>query len=851
MCGTASCRTPEGTVSRDGRYLPGVKQAHHLVGAPRWFISYALRIDTLTFLFTDIEGSTRLLQELGERYADVLMEHYWLLRQAFRSHGGVEQGTQGDSFFYVFPSASAAVSAAADAQHALGTGPPRVRMGIHTGEAILTAEGYAGLDVHKAARVAAAAHGGQVVLSREARVQIDSAIPLLDLGEHRLKDFDEPVWLFQFGTNTFPPLRTTSNTNLPQLASSFVGRRREAHAVSSLIRNGSRLVTLTGSGGSGKTRLAIEVAAGLVPEFRAGVFWVGLAPLREPGLVIETIGRSLGAKTGLAAHVGEREMLLLLDNLEQVIGIAPELSILLEACPNLSLLVTSRELLRIRGEVEYLVLPLADAEAVELFCARARVAPDATVADLCRALDNLPLAVELAAARSSVLSPAQAYARLSGRLDVFKGGRDADPRQQTLRATIEWSHELLGAVEQHLFACLAVFAAGFTLEAAEQVIGVALDSLQALVDKSLLRHTAERFWMLETIREYAVERLDELDEAAELRRRHAEHFLVLAERAESELAGERQAEWLELLERDYANLRSALAWLLGSETPELGVRLAGALSQFWSKRGYLAEGRLRLAEALAVCDRGKEQAKVLFSAALLATLQGDWPEGRRLSEHCHQLSLQIGELLLAARSLLTLGRVTVAEGDHVRACSLFEAAVDLATGIDDATTIAMARFNLGYASLSAGDYVRARKEIQDALAHFEKNADPYGTSRALAGLGSVALQEGSPDEAIAHLRQSLVISRTLGDRDDIVWALQLLGVAAVGSQSEKAARLLGSAEVLREMLGVSLSGTELALHERAVASLRSAFDAETLTRAWSIGRDMALAQAIEQALDND
>lgn len=779
------------------------------------------------------------------------MEHYRVLREAFRAHGGVEQGTQGDSFFYVFPSASAAVLAAADAQHALGSGFPRVRMGIHTGEAILTAEGYTGLDVHKAARVAAAAHGGQVVLSREARVQIDSTVPLFDLGEHRLKDFDEPVWLFQFGTDTFPPLRTVSNTNLPQLVSSFVGRQQEAHEVGALVRNGSRLVTLTGSGGSGKTRLAIEVAAGLVSDFRAGVFWVGLAPLREPGLVTETIARTLGAKAGLASHIGAGEMLLLLDNLEQVIEVAPELSILLEACPNLFLLVTSRELFRVRGEVEYLVLPLADPEAVELFCARARVAPDATVADLCRALDNLPLAVELAAARSSVLSPAQAYARLSGRLDIFKGGRDADPRQQTLRATIEWSHDLLGSVEQRLFACLGVFAGGFTLEAAEQVADAALDNLQALVDKSLLRHTGERFWMLETIREYAVERLDELDAAAELRRRHAEHFLALAERAESELARERQAEWLELLERDYANLRSALACSLGSEAPELGVRLASALSQFWSKRGYLSEGRRWLSDALAVSGGGQARAKVLFSAALLATLQGDWPEAKRLSEDCHELSLQIGEPRLAARSLLTLGRVTVAEGDHLRACSLLEEAVELATEIDDTTTLAMAHFNLGYASLSAGDYARARKEIQAASADFDKNADLYGTSRSLAGLGSVALQEGCPGEAVAHLRQSLVISRRLGDQDDIVWALQLLGVAAAESQSEKAAQLLGSAEVLRETLGVSLSGTELALHERAVTSLRSALQSDVLTTAWAIGRDMALAQAIEQALAAD
>jgi len=815
------------------------------------FISYALRIETLTFLFTDIEGSTRLLQELGERYAAVLSEHHRVLREAFSAYGGVEQGTQGDSFFVVFPSAAAAVFAAAAAQQALGGGQPRVRMGMHTGEAILTAEGYTGLDVHKAARIAAAAHGGQVVMSRETRLRLDDTVPLLDLGEHRVKDFDGPVWLFQFGTDTFPPLRTISTTNLPSPVSSFVGRRTEVEEAVCLVRGGSRLITLTGSGGCGKTRLAIEVAARLVSEFPAGVFWVALAPLRASGLVVETIGRTLGAKDGPAAHIGERTMLLLLDNLEQVIDAAPELPPLLEACPNLFLLVTSRERLRVRGEVEYAVLPLAEPEAVELFCARAGLEPDATIADLCSALDNLPLAIELAAARASVLSPAQSYERLSKRLDLFKGGRDASPRQQTLRATIEWSHDLLGPVEQRLFACLGVFVGGFTLEAAEQVADAELDSLQALVDKSLLRHTDERFWMLETIREYAVERLGELDVAVQLHRRHAEHFLALAERADSELARERQADWLELLERDYANLRSALAWCLGSDTPDLGVRLAGAMSQFWSKRGYLNDGRRWLAHALAVSGHNRARAKVLFSAALLATLQGDWPEAKRLSELCHQFSLQIGEPGLAARSLLTLGRVTVAQGDHVRACTLLEEAAELATEIDDTTTHAMAHFNLGYAALSVGNYVRARKEIEAAREHFDENADLYGRARSLAGLGSVALHEGRPDEAVVKLRQSLVISRTLGDQDDIVWALQLLGVAVCEWHREKAARLLGAAEGLRETLGISLSGAELVLHERAVASLRSTFGSEAPDAAWAAGRDLALPQAIEQALAED
>jgi predicted ATPase/class 3 adenylate cyclase len=507
---------------------------------------------TVTFLFTDIEGSTRLLHEVGEaRYGELLSEHYRELREVFSRHTGVEVGTQGDSFFYVFAHAKDALAAASAAQAQLSTGPIRVRMGLHTGIPLLTEDGYVGIEIHRAARIAAAAHGGQVVLSKETRSSIDDAFRVRDLGEHRVKDFDEPVWIFQLGRQAFPPLKTISNTNLPRPVSSFIGRDREVEAIASLFRDGARLVTLTGPGGSGKTRLAIEAAAELVPDQRNGVFWVGLAPLRDPALVLETIGRTLGAKDGLAAHIGEKEMLLLLDNFEQVVEAATDIPLLLEACPNLRLLVTSRELLRLRGEVDYAVPPLADREAVELFCARAHGEPDHAVSELCRRLDNLPLALELAAARTRVLSVAQILERLAQRLDLLKGGRDAEARQLTLRATIEWSHHLLTPGEQRLFAALSVFAGGCTLQAATTVAGADIDTLQSLVDKSLVRFRDERFWMLETIREFAVERLAELGEAEKLRRRHAELFVALAEEAEPNLRAVSEAGWLDRLQRDH------------------------------------------------------------------------------------------------------------------------------------------------------------------------------------------------------------------------------------------------------------------------------------------------------------
>jgi hypothetical protein len=358
---------------------------------------------TVTFLFTDVEGSTRLLGELGpDRYAEELAGHRRVLRDAFERHGGVEVDTQGDAFFVAFASPQSACAAADDAQAALAGGPIRVRMGLHTGTPVLGDEGYVGVDVHKGARIAAAGHGGQVLLSRETRDLLDG-VPGRDLGEHRVKDFEQPVWIYQLGDDVFPPLKTLSNTNLPRPASTFVGREREVGEVVAFLRDGARLVTLTGPGGSGKTRLAIEAAAELVGEFRNGVFWVGLATVRDQELVLPTVAQALGAQEDLEAHIGERELLLLLDNLEQVVEAAPGLAAVVEACPNVRLLVTSRELLRVRGEVDYEVLPLADPDAVALFCLCSRLDASATVEELCRRLDNMPLALELAAARNEGL----------------------------------------------------------------------------------------------------------------------------------------------------------------------------------------------------------------------------------------------------------------------------------------------------------------------------------------------------------------------------------------------------------------------------------------------------------------
>jgi predicted ATPase len=596
---------------------------------------------TVTFLFTDIEGSTKLLHELGaEAYAAALADHRRVVREAVAAHGGAEVDTQGDAFFIAFGSADEALAAAAEARDGLAaSGRIRVRMGLHTGTPHLADEGYVGVDVHRAARIGSCAHGGQVVVSAATQSAV-RGFDLRELGEHRLKDFDEPVPLFQLGPGTFPPLKTISNTNLPRPASSFVGRIDDVAAITALVRDGARLVTLTGPGGTGKTRLAIAAAAELVPEFAAGVFWEPLATVRDPDLVLPAIGHTLGASESVAAHIGEREMLLVLDNLEQVIAAAGEIRQLVEACPRLVVLVTSRERLRVSGETEFPVAPLAADAAVELFCARAAAPPTDAVRRLCRALDDMPLAIELAAARGSVLTPEQILDRLARRLDLLKGGRDADPRQQTLRTTIEWSYDLLTEQERILFAHLSVFRGGCLLEDAEAVLDADLDDLQSLVDKSLVRHTNGRFWMLETIAQYAAERLAERPEHDLLHRRHAERYLDLAETAEPHLRYESK-EWMARIEPELDNVRAALDHLAATGQTQPVLRFVGAMWWVWMWRGHLDEGRARIEAALAADGTPtKARAVALLAAADICSDQADIPAGLRYGEQAREFFSQ-------------------------------------------------------------------------------------------------------------------------------------------------------------------------------------------------------------------
>ncbi len=748
-----------------------------------------------TLLFTDIEGSTRLLRELGPGYADALSEHRRVLRETFGGHGGEEVDTQGDAFFYAFTEPGRAVAAASAAQAALAAGPITVRMGIHTGAPERTDEGFVGLDVHLGARVAASAHGGQVVLTKATRDLLEG-VAARDLGEHRVKDFDEPVWIYQLGDEPFPPLKTISNTNLPHPASSFVGRGREVAEVEALVR-GSRLVTLTGPGGSGKTRLSIEAASGLVGDFRNGVFWVGLAGVHDPSVVLPTVAQAIGGQGDLTGHIGERETLLLLDNLEQVIDVAPELAALVEACPNLYLLVTSRELLRVRGEVEYEVLPLAVPDAVELFTARARVEQSPAIEELCRRLDNMPLALELAAARTKLLTPEQILERLGERLDFFKGGRDAERRQQTLRATIEWSHDLLSEEERRLFARLGVFTGGSTIEAAKIVCDADLDTVQSLIEKSLLRRTDDRFWMLETIREYAVERLQAGTDGDAVRRRSAVFFRDVAESAgvcvEAIEAGRPHRMQLALAEQ--SNLRESLDWALEND-PVLGLEIAANLEQFWVTQNPF-EGKRRFADLLGRADSAPPllRARALRAFGGSCTFAGDMDRALAAAEEALVLYRAAGDENGETTMLFRLGTVFLNVREFDRARPLLEESLAAFRRLGNRMGECEAAGNLASLELLAGDGELGRRLLEENVALAHEIGFTWWEAVKLHHLAEYALQTGDVDEGERRAAQALELDTALRDRSGRIFILGCFAwAAAARGEAVRAGSIWGAIE---------------------------------------------------------
>jgi len=915
-----------------------------------------LATQTLTFLFTDIEGSTALLVRLGDGYAQVLADHHRLIRASLAAHGGEEVDTQGDAFFAVFSSPSACIAAAIEMQraflsHSWPAGEQvRVRMGVHSGEASRTEAGLVGLSVHRAARVAAVGHGGQTLVSAATAALLGDSIPvgasLKDLGLHRLKDLGPPGQIFQLEADglatAFPPLRSLDNpkllNNLPVQVSSFIGREAELSEVGRLIA-ASRLVTLTGSGGAGKTRLALQLAAGLLDGSGDGVWFVDLAPLQDPELVAVTVANVLGipvdearpAADTLIDAVGRRSLLVLLDNCEHVIDACAKLAdALLRSCPNVVLLATSREPLGIAGEYVHRVPSLdtpaeddttesiGNSEAVRLFTDRAAQHGVALAWDerttpvagrICRRLDGIPLAIELAAARLRVMPVTELDARLDQRFSLLTGGsRAALPRQQTLLAMVDWSWELLNTAERQVLARLSVFAGGFDLAAAEAVtaggsihVDEAVAHLGTLVDKNLVQFNDSgtgpaRYRLLETVRQYTARQLERQDpEAApDARTSHRDHYLALAQSAAPQLIAHDQAAWLDLLDLELDNLRAAIAFSLAQPDPASGLQLVTALRVFWKARGHATEGvdSLRaLLAAPAAPGATLLRARALAAAAYLLDQTGGYALAEEYCEEALAIARSAGDGFLTADLLYLRAYVLLRRGRQDTALPLIEEGLGLARRLGEPHLTASLLAVRAFAVDVEGDHAGAARDAAESLLLYRQAGDRLQVGTMVGNLGYAELSLGDLDSARRHLLESLDIARALGDHYGVVYetfnlglaeylsgslraaeaffaesldqarrvrviagtAYALIGLAMAGNggaQPSRSARLHGAADQVLKVLGETLEPLEGGLRDLDCQRLRSAMGAEAFEAEYAAGKALTAEEILVLALGN-
>ncbi|MCE9557554.1 MAG: tetratricopeptide repeat protein [Armatimonadetes bacterium] len=847
---------------------------------------------TVTFLFTDIEGSTKLWESHPELMRTSLARHDAIVRHAIQSSNGHVFKTIGDAFCAAFATAPAALDAALNAQIALkseswpGATPVRVRMAIHTGAVENRDEDYFGPPLNRVVRLLSTAHGGQTLLSQTTFDLVRDFLPqdasILDLGIHQLKDLARPEQVFQLLHPAlpaeFPPLRSLSNqpNNLPQQLTTFIGREKEVEDLQALLKK-NRLLTLSGSGGTGKSRLSLQIAANVLEEFPDGAWLVELAPLSNPSLVASAVASVLSVKeevgtpviNSITEQLKPKKLLLVLDNCEHLLDACAKVAdALLRNCPGVRILASSREQIGVAGEQTYRVpsLSLPDPgkrqtaeslslfESVRLFVDRAVLAKPgfavtnqnaASVASVCFHLDGIPLAIELAAARVRGLAVEEIDDKLDQRFRLLTGGsRTALPRQQTLRSLIDWSYDLLNETEQALLCRLSVFAGGWTLESAEQVCeGGLIDEfdimnlMTSLEDKSLVvattKENATRFHLLETVRQYSRDRLAEGDEAEAWRTRHLKHFLTLAEEAEPELSGPQQQAWLTRLEAEHDNLRAAHDWSCGTqEVPEAAVRIAGALSPFWLTRSHLFEGRTRLARSLARAPRADTaaRAKALAGAGTLAWNQGDYAETRVHLEESLDIYRRLEDQGGIARALSVLGPLTVLQGDSDGGRVIMEESLAIYRALGDRRRVALALGNLGALAVMMGDNEAARTLQEESLAVLRELGDRMGSAIVLVNLGEMAHDRGDFAEAKVLVEESLSLSRESGDQWCMAQAMDILGMVDLERGEDLAAQTLltESLSIRRELGDRQGIAVSLELHARLNLSLSKIHQAARL-----------------------